>query len=111
MMLTTRGCIPFDASCSTFAAISKRCVGPISETSNNGQTEGQINRLKIGLDPYVILVANSGAEPDQATICRAANCEIRVFAEGMLLCHSATLTRLTATAVMTCCKRVFANPI
>jgi len=60
---------------------------------------------------HVILVANSGAEPDQATICRAANCEMRVFAEGVSLCHSATLTRFTATAVMTCCKRVFANPM
>ena len=48
---------------------------------------------------------------DQATICRAANCEMRVFAERVSLCHSATLTRLTATAVMTCCKRVFANPM
>ena len=32
---------------------------------------------------------------DQATICRAANCEMRVFAERVSLCHSATLTRLT----------------
>jgi hypothetical protein len=59
----------------------------------------------------LILVANSGAAPDQAAICRAANCEMRVFAKGVSFCHSATLTRLTATAVMTCCKRVFANPI
>ena len=36
---------------------------------------------------------------------------MRVFAERVSLCHSATLTRLTATAVMTCCKRVFANPM
>ena len=48
---------------------------------------------------------------DQATTCRAANCEMRVFAERVSLCHSATLTRLTATAVMTRCKRVFANPM
>ena len=68
-------------------------------------------RYRGGLRPSLILVANSGAQPDQAAICRAANREIRVFAERVSLCHSATLTRLTATAVMTCCKRVFANPI
>ena len=61
--------------------------------------------------PNMILVANSGAQPDHATACRAANREIRVSAERASLCHSATLTRLIATAVMTCCKRVFANPI
>ena len=59
----------------------------------------------------VILVANSGAETDQATICRVANCEMRVFAERVSLCHSETLTKLTATAVITCYKRVFANPM
>ena len=64
-----------------------------------------------GVPPRVILVANSGAQPDHATACRAANREIRVSAERASLCHSATLTRLIATAVMTCCKRVFANPI
>jgi hypothetical protein len=52
-----------------------------------------------------ILVAISGAEPDQATNGRVANCEIQVCAEGVSLCHSAALTRLTATA------NVFANPI
>jgi len=68
-------------------------------------------RVFIGLGLMLILVVNSGAQPDQATICRAANCEMRVFAERVSLYHSATLTRLTATAVMTCCKRVFANPM
>jgi hypothetical protein len=61
--------------------------------------------------PRLILVANSSAQRDHATMWRAENREIRVFAEGVSLCHSATLTRLTATAVMTCCKRVFANPM
>jgi hypothetical protein len=76
-----------------------------------GGPQARFASLCDGLRPSWILVANSGAEPDQATICRAANCEMRVFAEGVSLCHSATLTRLTATAVMTCCKRVFANPM
>ena len=67
--------------------------------------------LETGLATIMILVANSGAQPDHATACRAANREIRVSAERASLCHSATLTRLIATAVMTCCKRVFANPI
>jgi len=53
----------------------------------------------------------SSAQRDHATMWRAENREIRVFAEGVSLCHSATLTRLTATAVMTCCKRVFAKPM
>ena len=64
-----------------------------------------------GLGPCLILVANSGGEPDQAIICRVANCDMRVFAERVSLCHSETLTKLTATAVITCCKRVFANPM
>ena len=37
--------------------------------------------LRDGLRPVLILVANSGAEPDQTTTCRAANREIRVCAE------------------------------
>jgi hypothetical protein len=52
MLLTTRGCIPFDASCSTFAAISVRRA--ISETSSNGQTEGQINRCRAVLNAEIL---------------------------------------------------------
>ena len=85
-----------------FSVRSRRAVFP----SRPGSRRRRAQRRS-----RVILVANSGAQPDQATICRAANCEMRVFAERVSLCHSATLTRLTATAVMTCCKRVFANPM
>ena len=58
----------------------------------------------------LILVANSAAARNQVAIDRLANCETRVLAKGVLLYHSATLTRFTAAAVITCCNCVFANP-
>jgi hypothetical protein len=65
--------------------------------------------LLFGLDPTLILVANSIS--DHAAGCRAAKREQRVLAVGLAVCQSAILTRLTAAAVMMCCKWVLANPI
>jgi hypothetical protein len=48
------------------------------------------------------LVANSQA--DHAASCRAAKREQRVLAAGTPLSQSAILTRLTAAAVITCCR-------
>jgi hypothetical protein len=97
---------------------AQRITGMLSGNYSFVRSQGPFLRPDLGSAGHgvrrrsmMILVANSSVEPDQATICRAANCEMRVLAEGVSLCHSATLTRLTATAVMTCCKRVFANPI
>ena len=96
----------------TRASPPSGCTGDFHpQTAGHAQHTGRCASLRDGLWPSLILVANSGAQPDHATACRAANREIRVSAERVSLCHSATLTRLIATAVMTCCKRVFANPI
>jgi hypothetical protein len=57
----------------------------------------------------LILVANSIS--DQTAGCRAAKREQRVLAVGLEVCQSAILTRLTAAAMMMCCKWVLANPI
>src|SRR5271166_221382 len=62
-----------------------------------------------GLDPTLILVANSVS--DHVAGCRAAKREQRVLAVGVAMCQSAILIRLTAAAVMTCCKWVLARPI
>jgi hypothetical protein len=63
----------------------------------------------VGPFPTVILVANSVS--DHVAGCRAAKREQRVLAVGVAMCQSAILIRLTAAAVMTCCKWVLARPI
>ena len=62
-----------------------------------------------GLETMGILVANSVS--DHVAGCRAAKREQRVLAVGVAMCQSAILIRLTAAAVMTCCKWVLARPI
>jgi phosphate acetyltransferase len=60
------------------------------------------------VNPSLTLVAKSKAVR-QAT-WSVAKRERRVLATGMPAHHAATRTRLTATAVRTCCRRVLARP-
>jgi hypothetical protein len=77
----------------------------VMNSARNRTLREQIVRIRpcqFGLNPTVILVANSIS--DHAADCRAAKREQRVLAGGLAVCQSAILTRLTAAAVMTCCK-------
>ena len=63
----------------------------------------------VGPFPTLMLVTKSVA--GQAATWRAAKREQRVLATGVPAHHSATRTRLIATAVRTCCRRVLARPM
>ena len=67
---------------------------------------GLILFTRVGVDPTVTLVANWWWSC-QAACARAPKREQRVFAVGFPAHHSLSLTRLTATAVRTCWRKVF----
>jgi len=106
-----------DGDASQVGPLLDQIPGPIASVTADGAYDGEpVYRAvaarqpdpPVGLDPTVMLVAKSAA--DQAAIWSAAKRERRVLTAGVPAHHSATLTRLIATAVRTCCKRVLARP-